>query len=334
MRQVLPIVGAAVGAYFGGAQGAQLGWAIGSMVGNAVDPQVIKGPSIGDLSQQTAQEGTPRAIVFGLSQPISGNIVACSQPKIVTHRQSQGKGSGPVTTSQSVLRTYAVAICEGPITAVIRVWANGKLVYDAREGGDPSGNAYFLANSQIFLGTYDQMPSAQLEVIFGAGKVPAMRGTAYIAWHDIDLTSQGGAVPQYVFQVMRCEGKIYTSNLYAIEDIESMTTHSTFIKPLEINFGNNHMTVTSVVQGIDLVVVADYVTYSIPHDDLQPLSAFQAGVLTVTTGYRTYSIPEENFTASSTIHAIEQPTVAGYVAYLVPADNFTVSSTFQSGVLT
>ena len=78
MRQVLPVVGAAIGAYFGGAQGAQIGWAIGSIVGNAVDPQVIKGPSIGDLAAQTSQEGVPRAIVFGLSQPISGNIVMCS----------------------------------------------------------------------------------------------------------------------------------------------------------------------------------------------------------------------------------------------------------------
>lgn len=216
MRQVLPVVGAAIGAYFGGAQGAQWGWAIGSVVGNAVDPLVIKGPSIGDLTQQTSQEGVPRAIFFALSQPVSGNIVACSQPKIVTKRQRQGKG-GPVTETQSVYRTYAIAAGEGPITTFIRVWSNGKLVYDARPGGDTSNNAKFTENAVFYLGTFDQMPDAHLEAIFGAGNVPAMRGTCYIAWHDIDLTNQGGAVPQYVFQVMRCEGTMYTSRPYALE---------------------------------------------------------------------------------------------------------------------
>ena len=216
MRQVLPVVGAAIGAYFGGAQGAQIGWAIGSIVGNAVDPQVIKGPSIGDLATQTSQEGVPRPIVFALSQPISGNIVMCSNPKIVTKRQRQGKG-GPVTETQSVYRSYAIGICEGPNIVLVRVWSNGKLVYDARPGQPDPGNAKFLQNAVFHAGDWDQMPDGNMQAVFGAANVPAMRGTAYVAWHDVDLTSQGGAVPQYVFQVMRCEGQLLTSRPYALE---------------------------------------------------------------------------------------------------------------------
>lgn len=228
MRQVLPVVGAAIGAYFGNGEGAQIGWAIGSVVGNAVDPLVIKGPSIGDIAQQTSQEGVPRPIVFALSQPISGNIVACGLPVIVTKTSSQGKG-GPETTSQSVYRTYAIAMCEGPITEVVRAWNNGKLVYDIRPGQPDSGNAAFLQNADIFLGDFDQMPSAQLEAKFGVGNVPAMRGTAYIAWHDIDLTSVGGAVPQYIFQVMRCEGELLTSQPYPLESTEGISGVSTLV---------------------------------------------------------------------------------------------------------
>lgn len=216
MRQVLPVVGAAIGAYFGGSTGAQIGWAIGSVVGNAVDPQVIKGPSIGDLAAQTSQEGVPRPIVFALSQPVSGNIVMCTTPRIVTKRQRQGKG-GPVTETQSVYRSYAVAICEGPNVQLIRVWSNGKLTYDARPGQPDPGNAKFLANAVFHSGDWDQMPDSHMQAAFGAANTPAMRGTAYIAWHDIDLTNQGGAVPQYVFQVMRCEGQLLTSRPYAVE---------------------------------------------------------------------------------------------------------------------
>ncbi len=89
-RQVLPIIGAAIGAYFGGSQGAQIGWAIGSMVGNAVDPLVVKGPQIGDIAQQTSQEGVPRPIVFALSPPMAGNIVACSDPVIKKKKEKSG----------------------------------------------------------------------------------------------------------------------------------------------------------------------------------------------------------------------------------------------------
>jgi hypothetical protein len=216
MRQVLPVVGAAIGAYFGGAQGAQIGWTIGSIVGNAVDPQVIKGPSIGDLAAQTSQEGVPRPIFFALSQPVSGNIVMCSKPNIVTKRQRQGKG-GPVTETQAVYRSYAVAIGEGPNVQLIRCWSNGKLVYDARPGQPDPGNAKFFQGATFHSGDFDQMPDSHMQAVFGAANTPAMRGTAYIAWHDIDLTNQGGAVPQYVFQVMRCEGQLLTSRPYAVE---------------------------------------------------------------------------------------------------------------------
>ena len=45
-RAILPIVGGVVGSFFGVPQ---LGWMLGSLVGNAIDPQVIKGPRIGDI---------------------------------------------------------------------------------------------------------------------------------------------------------------------------------------------------------------------------------------------------------------------------------------------
>lgn len=201
-RVVLPVFGAAVGAFFGSPQ---LGWAIGSLVGNAIDPQVIKGPSVGDISQQTAQEGGPRPIVFGLSQPIAGNIIATGEPNIVRTQERQGKG-GPKVETESVYRTYAIGVCEGPIVAFIRVWRNGILVYDARLGSTPENNA-FLEKARFFLGTYDQNPSPDLEGIFGAS-TPAHRGTAYMVVANDDLTDMRGAIPQYQFQVASTAGNV------------------------------------------------------------------------------------------------------------------------------
>ena len=48
-RTILSILGGAVGFIVGGPAGARWGWMIGSLVGGIVDPQVIKGPRIGDI---------------------------------------------------------------------------------------------------------------------------------------------------------------------------------------------------------------------------------------------------------------------------------------------
>lgn len=218
-RQVLPIVGAAITTYFG--MGPQLGWAIGSIVGNVVDPVVNKGPSIGDLAQQTSQEGVPRPIVFGVSPPMGGNIILCSDPKIVTKRERQGKG-GPINETQHVYRTYAIGVCEGPINAFLRVWRNGNLVYDVRPGHKQVQDAAFIKYARFFLGGWSQAQSPDLVAVKGADDTPFFRATAYLVMANEDLTDLRGAVPQYAFQVLRCEGTVLTSRPYPIESNSSI----------------------------------------------------------------------------------------------------------------
>jgi len=200
-RYVLPVVGAVVGFIYGGPAGASLGWSLGAAVGGLVDPQGIKGPGIGDIAQQTSQEGVPRPIVFGLSQPMAGNIIVSGEPRVVKKKKS-GKG-GPKVETESVYRTYAIRICEGPISAVLRVWKNNQLVYDARATSELSSedNANFLRTARFFLGSFTQNPSPDLEALFGVGTTPAHRGTAYMVMADDDLTDMRGAIPSYQFQV-------------------------------------------------------------------------------------------------------------------------------------
>lgn len=216
-RYVLPVIGGVAGFIFGGPTGASLGWALGSAVGGLVDPQVIKGPSIGDLPQQTSQEGVPRPIVFNLSPPIAGNIIASAQPLVVRNSSGGGKG-GPKVETEAVYRTYAIRVCEGPIDAIVRVWRNNQLVYDIRSGSSMSAeNSKFLQTARLYTGEFDQDPSPDLEAVFGVGTTPAHRGTAYIVMANDDLTDLRGAIPQFQFQVEHTDESVY--------DVESIVSY-------------------------------------------------------------------------------------------------------------
>jgi len=214
-RVVIGGLGAAVGFVVGGGpQGAMWGWQIGSMIGNVVDPQIIKGPSVGDVSQQTSQEGIPIPITYGLSPPIAGNISAAAPPNIVRSRES-GKG-GPKYETETIYRTYAINFCEGPIGGFRRVWRNNVKVYDIDDpvfnlGIDfsdvidgaviESRNTKFLQKARFFLGTYSQAASTDLEAVFGVGATPAHRGIAYMVIVDEDTTAEGGIIPYWQAQV-------------------------------------------------------------------------------------------------------------------------------------
>ncbi len=182
----------------------------------------IPGQKLGNIAQQTAKEGEPRQIIFGIVRPIGGNLVAVQEPPRIERRKQKsggkGGGGGSSSTVEVPRRTYAVGICEGPVTGIRRAWRNNKLVYDGR-GTDwgAKNNGTFLSRFQFYLGDWDQMPSPNLEAVFGAGNVPAMRGTCYMVAKDEDLQDTGGAVPQWIFEVERAYGYGLTSRPYPAE---------------------------------------------------------------------------------------------------------------------
>jgi len=181
------------------------GWLDRKFGTGAPDPQYN---SLGDMSRQTAEEGQPRVVVWGRVRPIGGNLIYCQPPKkkwIPSFYEVEGKSGSDlqVTFNQHIFRTYAIGVCEGPVSGFIRVWRNNKLVYDARgnEWGDKN-NPTFLTKNTFYIGSWDQMPCPELQSVFGEN-IPAHRGTAYMVCINHDLTEFGGAVPSYQFEVER-----------------------------------------------------------------------------------------------------------------------------------
>ncbi|MBJ7320693.1 MAG: glycoside hydrolase TIM-barrel-like domain-containing protein, partial [Brevundimonas sp.] len=99
-----------------------------------------------------------------------------------------GKG-GPKTVDYVYSLSFAVALCEGEIDGIGRVWADGRLM-------DLNGVAM-----RVYRGGEDQTPDPLIEAVEGAA--PAYRGTAYVVFEDLPLGPFGDRVPQLSFEVFR-----------------------------------------------------------------------------------------------------------------------------------
>ena len=199
---VLGAVGAAVGGSIGGSllglSAAVLGRAAGAAVGRAIDQRLLGTGSdaveVGRIDRfrlSGASEGAPIPRVLGRVR-LGGQVIWSSRFKETT-QVSGGGGKGapsqPKQTNFSYSVSFALALCEGPITRIGRVWADGAEI--ARDS----------INMRVHVGTPDQLPDGLIEAIEGAA--PAYRGVAYVVVEDLDLSPYGNRVPQLSFEVVR-----------------------------------------------------------------------------------------------------------------------------------
>jgi hypothetical protein len=207
---LLSTIGSNVGAQLGGPPGAMIGRAVGQMVGGAIDNKMAgahkrysEGARLEDLAVQTSTYGRVIPSVYGKAR-IGGNVIWARpikelQTTSTTTIRSGGKGGGgggggggtqkTSQTTYSYYSTCAIAICEGVITSVDRVWADAKLL---------SIGQYTM---RIYYGTETQLPDALIESYEGA--TTAYRGLAYVVFEDFPLAEFGNRVPNFTFEVTR-----------------------------------------------------------------------------------------------------------------------------------
>ena len=179
----------------GTAIGGPLGGAIGSLIGASLDQAFIRsltpghqvGPRLSQVRITAVSEGAPMAAVYGRAR-VSGQVIWAAQfkEKKVTAKSGKGKGAQK-TTSYTYSLSFAVALCEGPIGGIGRVWADGKAL-------DMTGLAM-----RLYRGSDDQTPDPLIEAI--EGTAPAYRGLAYLVFEDLPLDAFGNRAPQLSFEV-------------------------------------------------------------------------------------------------------------------------------------
>ncbi|MDN5786013.1 glycoside hydrolase TIM-barrel-like domain-containing protein [Pseudorhodobacter sp.] len=199
---LLSAVGAAAGAGFGGTvlglSGAVIGRAVGATLGRVIDQRLLGAGSdavetgrIERFRLAGASEGAAVPQVYGRVRT-AGQIIWATQFAETSSAQGGGKGAPkPRVTSFSYTVSFAVALCEGEISGVGRVWADGVEI----DAGS--------VNLRVYHGSEDQLPDPKIAAVEGAGMAPSYRGIAYVVVEDLDLSRFGNRVPQLNFEVIR-----------------------------------------------------------------------------------------------------------------------------------
>ncbi len=204
---ILRTAGAAIGSVFGPV-GTAIGGALGAMAGYALDQQIFgqpdgerEGPRLAGFQPQTAEEGVSLPQIFGTAR-IGGTLIWMTRHEEARHTEERSGGKGSRrsrktrTTTYSYYANFALAICEGEIAGIRRVWMDGREI-DLTE-----------MEMRVYTGTDDQAPDPLIEAKQGLGQTPAYRGTAYAVFERMPLKDYGNRLPQVHFEVIRPVGGI------------------------------------------------------------------------------------------------------------------------------
>jgi hypothetical protein len=245
---VLSAVGASIGGSFGGAvlglSGAVIGRAVGATVGRVIDQRLLGSGSkavetgrIDRLRLQTAGEGAPIPRIWGQMR-LPGHVIWASPLEEIARSEDAGGGKGTprsTVTQISYRLSVALALCEGRILGVGRVWADGEEI-----------SADDL-NMRVYNGDEDQRPDPAIAAHEG-GLAPAYRGLAYVVLEDLNLEAWGNRMPQLSFEVTSPaqDGSGLSHDVRAVALIPGTGEYSLATTPVNQDLGLGELRSTNV----------------------------------------------------------------------------------------
>ncbi|MFG1203224.1 glycoside hydrolase/phage tail family protein [Xanthobacter aminoxidans] len=205
---LLGAAGGLIGGALFGPIGAVAGRALGALGGSVIDGALLggnrsrhaEGPRLTDLDVMASTAGAPLARIYGRAR-LAGQVIWATKLKEVKKEETQsvgGKGGSlsASTTTYTYYANFAVALCEGPVSRIGRIWADGKLLDTRRLHITPH------------LGGADEAPDSWIEAKQGAAGTPAYRGVAYLTFRNLELTDYGNRLPQITVEVERSIGAL------------------------------------------------------------------------------------------------------------------------------
>lgn len=195
-----------------------VGFALGGALGSYIDAmylfppkqQDIQGPRLDDVQFQGASEGSPIKFCMGPQNRVAGTVIWLS--KLIEESVVVTSGSGKNKAEQTLYNYFvdvAVAVCEGPVNDIRKVFANGRRIYvDGQEDRRYQDITFHLGGNTQAVDSYMQ---SQL-----GADVPAYRNIAYVVIRKLSLEDFSNAMPQFTFHV---EAQATLSNASAISTL-------------------------------------------------------------------------------------------------------------------
>lgn len=213
---ILQAAGAALGGLFGPV-GALAGRALGALAGGAIDHALFAtgGGEAAHLATARIpgpEEGTAIPRVYGTVRIGGTPIWATRFLEQAVEDRSGGKATGGSQKSYSYSVNLALALCEGPIADVRRVFADGReLPLDG-------------FRMRVHTGMSNQQPDPLILARQGRGGAPAYRGLAYVVLENFPLDDFGNRIPVFQFEVIRSVGTL-ERQIRAVTVIPGATEH-------------------------------------------------------------------------------------------------------------
>lgn len=197
---LLQSAGAALGGLIGGPFGAIAGRALGAVAGGLVDQKLFgqkpraSSPRPRGLEGLGSSEGAGLPRVYGKAR-LGGQIIWATRfeavsRKVRTKGAAGGGGGGAKGRETTYYANLAIALCEGQIARVRRIWADGREIETPR------------LNMRVYQGTKDQNADPLIIAKEGSDNAPSYRGVAYVVIEKLDLTPYGNRIPQLSFEVL------------------------------------------------------------------------------------------------------------------------------------
>ncbi len=196
----LSVAGQFVGGMVGGPIGATVGRALGALAGSVVDGWLFgddrqgEGPLF-DVRLGSSSEGLGVPRLYGWGR-LSGNIIWARELVRHVSETAGSKGMAPTQEHEEVLASFAIGFCEGRVSRLGRIWADGQLL-DTSE-----------LNLRFYHGDETQLPDSLIEAVQGAGNAPAYRGLCYLVVENLPLSRFGNRIPHLSAELCRVVGEL------------------------------------------------------------------------------------------------------------------------------
>lgn len=183
--------------------GNSLSFKIGKLFGGILNKKLFKnkvflsteGKRLETINVQTVKYGKEIPIVYG-NVKLAGNIIWDSGLKELKNVISESQNTPNQSSEYSYTKyeykiSLAIALCEGEIEGVSRIWINNIIINKS------------LYNIRVYNGSNQQLPDPLIEKVEGKGKTCAFRGIAYVVFEDFPISKFKNQIPKFNFEVIR-----------------------------------------------------------------------------------------------------------------------------------